>query len=106
LKESKGWVPEVYEKASGYIHLSTAHVASAMTPGEREEGAFQFKVSAEDDRVSDQTWLDVIAAYRASTYLFLELIQNWTQQKEKAEGLAASGERIGTAPAPNHKGTG
>jgi len=105
-KQDSDWVPEVYEKASGYIHLSTAHVASAIVPGELEEGHFQFKVSAEDEYVTDQTWLDAIAAFFASTNLFLELIKKWTTQKGAGRGLAASAERVGTAPPPTHKSTG
>jgi hypothetical protein len=104
-KEDKDWVPEVYEKASGYIHLSTAHVASAIAPGEVDPDQFHFKVSAEDERVPDQTWLEAMAAFQASTDLFLQLIERWTEQKAKAQGLADSAERIGTAPAANHEST-
>jgi len=105
-KEEGDWVPGVYKKASGYIHLSTAHIASAIAPGEMEEGQFQFKVSAEDDHVSDQTWLEAIPAFQASTDLFLGLIENWTGQKDQAQGLATSAERIGTAPPATHETTG
>jgi hypothetical protein len=103
MSTEKDWVPEVYEKTSGFVHFSDAHVASAIFPSPNDPDAFRFKVDAEDEDVPDQLYLEAISAFWASTDLFLEYVEGWTAQKNGRIGLAARAPEIGRAPVAQSK---
>lgn len=103
MSADKDWVPEVYEKASGFVHFSDAHVASAIFPSPDDPDEIRFKVDAEDEDVPDQLYLEAIAAFWASTDLFLEYIEGWTAQKHGRTGLAARAPEVGRAPVGGSK---
>ena len=45
LGKEYAWVPRVYEKTSGYVHLSSTHIYSTLTPKEaaEDDGAHSFE---------------------------------------------------------------
>ena len=51
LGEEFEWVPRVYERTSGYVHLSSTHLMSALSPSsgaDADDWTFTIKISAED----------------------------------------------------------
>ena len=51
LGEEFEWVPRVYERTSGYVHLSSTHPMSALSPSsgaDADDWTFTIKISAED----------------------------------------------------------
>jgi len=69
------WVAALYETASGYVHLSVAHVRAAFRKD--AEGPFSFKVSDEDLWVSERTYLSVIKLFGDVTRLIeLEIAEH------------------------------
>lgn len=100
FEAEKDWVPAVYEKASGFVHLSDAHIAHAMSNAPNDDGGVPFKMSAEDQWLPDQTYHQAIAAFWASTDLFLELIENWTTANESRSSLATRASEIGHVKDP------
>jgi hypothetical protein len=95
FEKDKSWVPEVYEKTSGFVHLSDAHVAHSMSGEPNDDGHVPFKISAEDEYLPDQTYHEAIGAFGASTDLFLELIENWTSSKGLRSSLATDATEVG-----------
>jgi hypothetical protein len=100
FEAEKDWVPEVYEKTSGFVHLSVAHVAHAMSAEPGEHGEMPFQIAESDDSLSDQTYHEAIAAFLAATDLFLELIENWAASKAARAGLTAGMETVGIVGDP------
>jgi len=83
LGEEFQWVPSVYERTCGYIHLSSAHLMSAITPQYEEGESFQFKVkvSAEDKPLPASVYIEASDAFCATTEIFLSYIHGWVFTK-------------------------
>jgi hypothetical protein len=70
------WVPRVYERTSGYIHLSATHLLSAMgqTEGSQElDRSVTIKIAAEDKALPNWIYIEAVDAFRASTEIFLRV---------------------------------
>ena len=80
------WVPRVYENTSGYVHLSEKHIFNALGRV-NDDGTFQFKVSATDEFVSDDLYLEAVDAFGEITHTVFRYLYGWAVTKEKAGGL-------------------
>jgi hypothetical protein len=82
------WVPRVYERTSGYVHLSAAHLLSAIGPVEASQGSDQsisLKITAEDRPLPDWIYVEAVDAFRASTEIFLRYVEGWVFTKANPE---------------------
>jgi hypothetical protein len=102
LGKEYDWVPRVYERTSGYIHLSATHLMSAMGPTEADTEAKRsvtIKIAAEDKPLPDWIYIEATDAFRAATEIFLRYVDGWVftkadpdlVQKWKEEREANSG---------------
>jgi hypothetical protein len=81
------WVPAVYERSSGYVHLSAVHVHAAVfadldTP---DEGVIHMKVSGEDRALPDELYVEAISAFQAATRALLDFVNGWAYTKANPE---------------------
>ncbi|MCY4421278.1 MAG: hypothetical protein OXC42_08575 [Gammaproteobacteria bacterium] len=84
------WIEFVYEKTSGYIHLSNTHIFSTLEKDDQmEKGHYLFKLGASDNDLPDELYLEAIAAFRESTIILVQHIDGWTFTKENPEIIAA-----------------
>jgi hypothetical protein len=81
------WVPRVYEWTSGYVHLSSTHLLSALhTPIESaDERSFMIKISAEDKPLPDFIYIEAADAFRAATDVLLRYVHGWVFTKANPE---------------------
>jgi hypothetical protein len=81
------WVPRVYERTSGYVHLSSTHLLSALhSPIESaDERTFTIKISAEDKPLPDFIDIEAADAFRATTDVLLRYVQGWVFTKANPE---------------------
>ena len=70
------WIPRVYERTSGYVHLSATHLMAALSPGESER-TVEIKISADDKPLPDWIYVEALAAFSASTQVFLKYVYGW-----------------------------
>jgi hypothetical protein len=84
------WVPSVYERTSGYVHLSSTHLMSALTPKGEEDGNFKFdmKMSAEDKAFPQELYIEAVDAFCASTDILLTYVHGWVYTKANPEIVA------------------
>lgn len=94
------WLPEVYEKTSGFVHLSNAHLAHAFAGPLDDDGRMPFKIGIGDENLDDSVYLEAIAAFDAATDLLVELIEEWTRVKASNPGGAMTSHKIGHADCP------
>ncbi|MGD9523166.1 MAG: hypothetical protein AB7N73_06810 [Gemmatimonadales bacterium] len=97
----RDWLREVYDKASGFVHLSSAHLAHAFAGPPGEDGRMPFKIGIGDEDLGDQVYLEAIAAFDAATDLLVELVENWTVLKATGGRTPMGGQPIGSAGAPH-----
>lgn len=82
------WVPRVYERTSGYVHLSAAHLLSAIGPVEgsqQSDRCISLKITAEDKALPDWIYIEAVDAFRASTEVFLRYVEGWVFTKANPE---------------------
>jgi hypothetical protein len=104
LGKEFSWVPLVYERTSGYVHLSDVHLLSVMSIADdraEAERSFTIKISEEDKPLPEWIYTEAIDAFRAATDILLHYIRGWVFtkanpeliQKWKREGSSHNGER-------------
>jgi hypothetical protein len=77
---SHPWIAAVYDRASGYVHLSDQHFFNAIRTG-TEENTLDMKVTDHDSMVSVNEYLQVVDAFRNATDLLFELMERWATVK-------------------------
>lgn len=87
LGEEFTWVPRVYERTSGYVHLSSIHLLSALgaSEGMLDEQFLSIKISAEDKELPDTIYIEATDAFRAATDVFLRYVHGWVFTKANPE---------------------
>jgi hypothetical protein len=89
LSRQFDWVSRVYERTSGYVHLSDVHLLSAVT-GSEEEGehrVLRVKISEIDKPLPSSLYVEAIDAFGESTRIFLWYVQGWTATKANPEAV-------------------
>jgi hypothetical protein len=87
LGEEFAWVPRVYERTSGYVHLSSIHLLSALgaSEGVLDERLLSIKISSEDKELPDTIYIEATDAFRAATDVFLRYLHGWVFTKANPE---------------------
>lgn len=87
LGEEFPWVPRVYERTSGYVHLSSIHLLSApgASEGVLDERLLSIKISAEDKELPDTIYIEATDAFRAATDVLLRYVHGWIFTKANPE---------------------
>ncbi|GAB4272232.1 MAG: hypothetical protein Kow0080_18430 [Candidatus Promineifilaceae bacterium] len=82
------WVPRVYERTSGYVHLSATHLMSAMRSSDgtsASEGSITIKIAAEDKPLPPRIYIEAVDAFRAATDILLRHVHGWVFTKANPE---------------------
>jgi len=88
LGQEHPWVPQVYERTSGYVHLSATHILGAMTTTDRqadEDRSFTVKISPDDKPLPDWIYIEAVDAFRAATVILLRHVEGWVFTKSNPE---------------------
>ena len=83
LGEEYEWVPRVYERTSGYVHLSATHILSALSRPNKADDTFEIelKISAEDGPLPAALYVEAADAFVASTDILLRHVHGWAFTK-------------------------
>lgn len=81
LAEEYPWASKVYGNTSGYIHLSEKHFFNAMHIDSEKDGTVITKLSDYDEFVPEQSYVEVIEAFKAITDILLEYVYGWACTK-------------------------
>lgn len=75
------WMQRVYESTSGFIHLSDKHLFSVFDCTE-SNGLIGLRVSANDENVPIELWLELADGFLAATNALFEYLKGWVFTKE------------------------
>jgi len=81
------WISDLYENASDYIHLSNKHVFNAIQASKTGDGKFAAKVSAEDEYIPDETYLEAIQLFDATTKVLFSYFSGWIATKDHPQDI-------------------
>jgi len=81
------WIPRVYDKTSGFVHLSDVHMAKTLsldtkTAKDNTLGTLKISIGGSEPRFSDESIIEMLDAFYASTNVFLHLVHQWVFNKE------------------------
>jgi hypothetical protein len=93
LSKDIEWLPRVYERTSGFVHLSDRLVG--MTMKAEESGKLSIVVADTDD-MPEISWEEVIKCFLHTTHVVLHCLDTWAEQKER--GGAARRSQSGLTP--------
>ena len=82
------WIEHVYEKTSGYIHMSDTHMFSAFDDVNNEDRSVGIKIGAEDKELPDDTYLEAVEAFRHISEILARYIDGWIFTKSNPELVA------------------
>lgn len=77
LTKEYSWVDPVYEKTSGYVHMSDTHIISTFDGINRGNRSIGIKIGWRDKDLPDSVYLEAIAAFRESTKILARYIDGW-----------------------------
>lgn len=85
-KEFK-WIKPVYEKSSGYVHLSNEHIYNSMsTSSDGETRTFNFIIGDTDSEfVKDELIINAIDAMTEITKILLKHLHGWAWTKDNPD---------------------
>src|ERR1039458_4375479 len=79
------WIPRVYEKTSGYVHLSDAPIASVFseTPREKlDKGICEIAIGPGDKFTQPALYEEAVEAFIAATKALFHYLVGWVETKE------------------------
>lgn len=79
------WITRVYERTSGYIHLSEAHIASvfSQTPKERlDKDVSEIAIGPGDKFTEPALYEEAVEAFIAATEAVFHYLVGWVKTKE------------------------
>ena len=79
------WLRPAYEKASGFVHFSGAHIF-ATTQANSEDRTIALRIYRKETNVPEAFWVELVEAFGAATELLLRLTAGWVAQKEEERG--------------------
>lgn len=89
-------IDELYEKTSGYVHLSEVHIRSTFEKFDEESRSISFKMGEVDIDLSEEFYLEAIGAFQYSTLIFARYLNGWVVTKENTRELSTKNENRDT----------
>lgn len=88
LNEEYKWIKEIYEKASGYIHLSNQHIFDSFKQNEnRSELKLSIIITDKDEGIDEQTKVDAVNTMCHITNELLRFLHGWAWSKDNPDKL-------------------
>lgn len=85
LSKAYPWITDVYEQASGFVHLSHKHIHGIMTlNSDLEYGLVLALTDCDPKFMIDSIYIDAMNVFAKATDLLLELIHEWGGIRSKS----------------------
>jgi len=81
------WIQNVYEKTSGYIHLSDKHMFVIVTDVNSKEKTITYRISDKDEHLPKEVKVEAIKAFSEITKILLNRVYSWRYTKENTLDL-------------------
>lgn len=87
LSKEHPWMTEVYEKTSGYVHLSNTHIFNSSRLKDLEKRTIAFSISKQDRWLTDDEKLEATNCMLEISQILFDYLYGWnhTKRQTKAE---------------------
>ncbi|MFD1407795.1 hypothetical protein ACFQ49_06440 [Kroppenstedtia eburnea] len=79
------WVKDVYQKTSGYIHMSEQHIFNTIRADEKRDRVIHMRVAKEDPFVEDHIYIEALWLFEEITNIILKYVDGWRITKANPE---------------------
>lgn len=83
LENEYPWIRKVYKEGSGFVHLSDKHIFNTLQIQSEEKRTISLKISDRDMFVPDEAYRETIDVFTNLCDLFLTLMDQYGQQRQK-----------------------
>ena len=90
LSRKYPWIRQVYERTSGYVHLSDTHIFNTFAPTrpeDRKERKQNLTIGPGDCFETDAFYEEANEAFVEATRVLLNYVVGWTKTKQKPPHL-------------------
>lgn len=91
LGKEHNWMPRVYERTSGFIHLSNKHIFSTIDLLD-EAGKAEIVIGPGDPNIPPEFWVEMADCFIAETDVLFTYLQGWLMTKDNPELVRKSHE--------------
>lgn len=71
------WLPNLYRKTSGYVHLSGDQIFTSIVHTDDDTHVVYFCVTSSDERFPESSWVEVADSFRTVTAMFMGLFEGY-----------------------------
>jgi hypothetical protein len=79
------WLEDVYQRTSGYVHLSEQHMFNTIRASGKGEGAIEGYIGPDDKLVSDEVYEDAVETMILVTHSLLTDVADWVTKGRHVE---------------------
>ncbi|MCY4438615.1 MAG: hypothetical protein OXE53_00175 [Deltaproteobacteria bacterium] len=69
-----------YDRTSGFIHFSDAHIFAASRPG--KDGVVTFSIGGKDDLVPPNSVVEALYGFHKINWILMAFIRDWINEKD------------------------
>ncbi|MCX7016404.1 MAG: hypothetical protein NTW86_28245 [Candidatus Sumerlaeota bacterium] len=84
LAEVAPWVDRVYQRTSGFVHLSDVHYFATVDEVHNDR-RITFKIGAKDKRIPESHYAEAAEAFAESMRVLLQFLEGWVFTKDNPE---------------------
>jgi hypothetical protein len=98
LTEHHSWVARVYDKTSGYIHLSESHIFNTFAPtrdADRAKNIQSISIGPGDNFLDEKFYEEATEAFIEATNVLFTYLVGWLKTKENPPERKRNGKRHG-----------
>ena len=87
------WLPDVYERLSGYVHFSGSHIFDSIASLNKESRTVHFEITDSDLKFPEASWVEVLDCFRDATGMLAKYLHGYrvTKKMSPTELEAARG---------------
>jgi hypothetical protein len=84
-QQTHPWLPVVYERLSGYVHFSGAHISDSIEGVGEDDSMMQFLISDQDLKYPEYSWVEILECFRETTSILETFLQGWGATKRLSD---------------------
>ena len=81
LGEQYEWIPRVYDRTCGYVHLSSLHITAGVTSSDDCTRSLDFCIGPQDLHMPDFSFMEAVECFNEATEILLNHVLGWAVTK-------------------------
>lgn len=79
------WLPDVYERLSGYIHFSGSHIYDSVTNLDNLDNTISFEISEKDLKFPESSWIELLECFCETNAILAKFLNGYIVTKQLSQ---------------------